>query len=63
VFNQEPNQYTWWSQLGNARANNKGWRIDYINVSEPLRAGLVRAELMPNIRQSDHCPAFLELNC
>jgi len=61
VFNQQPNQYTWWSQLGKARENNKGWRIDYINVSKPLQDCLVHAEIMPQIRQSDHCPVLLEL--
>ena len=61
VFNQDPHQYTWWSALGAARANNKGWRIDYINVSESLQKKLVHAEIMPHIRQSDHCPVFLEL--
>ncbi|MBA3830025.1 MAG: exodeoxyribonuclease III [Taibaiella sp.] len=62
IFNQQPAQYTWWSQFANARANNKGWRIDYINVTEPLRAALKHAELLPHIRHSDHCPAYLELS-
>ena len=61
-FNQEPNQYTWWSQLGNARANNKGWRIDYINVSAPLAATLKHAEILPDVRHSDHCPVYLDMN-
>ena len=61
-FNKEPHQYTWWSQFAGARANNKGWRIDYINVTEPLAGGLVHAEILPHIRHSDHCPVFLELN-
>jgi exodeoxyribonuclease-3 len=60
-FNQEPHQYTWWSAFGNARATNKGWRIDYINVTEPLQKKLTHAEILPHIRHSDHCPVFLEL--
>ena len=60
-FNKEAGQYTWWSAFGKARENNKGWRIDYINVSKPLDAGLKQAEIMPQIIQSDHCPVFLEL--
>lgn len=60
-FNQEPHQYTWWSAWGTARANNKGWRIDYITVTEPLRSKLKHAEIMPNVLHSDHCPMFLEM--
>ena len=61
-FNKEPHQYTWWSQFAGARANNKGWRIDYINVTEPLQKSLKHAEIYPNIKHSDHCPVFLELD-
>jgi exodeoxyribonuclease III len=61
-FNTQPHQYTWWSQFAGARANNKGWRIDYINVSEPLKKTLKHAEIMPDVRHSDHCPVFLELD-
>ena len=60
-FNKEPHQYTWWSQFAGARANNKGWRIDYINVTEPLQKSLKHAEIYPHIKHSDHCPVFLEL--
>jgi exodeoxyribonuclease III len=60
-FNQEPHQYTWWSNFANARGNNKGWRIDYLNVTEPLKKSLKHAAIMPDIMHSDHCPVFLEL--
>lgn len=60
-FNKDPHQYTWWSAFGNARTNNKGWRIDYINVTEPLKPLLKHAEILPHIKHSDHCPVFLEL--
>ena len=60
-FNKEPHQYTWWSAFAGARANNKGWRIDYLNVTEPLAKSLKHAEIMPHIVHSDHCPVFLEL--
>ena len=60
-FNQQPHQYSWWSAFGSARTNNKGWRIDYINVTESLKSQLIHAEIMPHIIHSDHCPVFLEL--
>lgn len=61
-FHPEPHRYSWWSQrFPSVREQNKGWRIDYINVTEPLKNDLVSAEICPDIRQSDHCPVFLEL--
>jgi exodeoxyribonuclease III len=60
-FNQEPHQYTWWSAFAGAREKNKGWRIDYINVTEPLRSALKAAAILPQIKHSDHCPVYLEM--
>ncbi len=60
-FNQNPHQYSWWSFRANARNNNKGWRIDYINSSKELDAQLQSAQIMPDVKHSDHCPVFLEL--
>ena len=63
VFHNEPHRYTWWSQINPAvRLNNKGWRIDYFTVTEPLRKQLTDADIYPDIRHSDHCPVFLELD-
>lgn len=60
-FNQEPHHYSWWSFRANARANNKGWRIDYISASEPLNNRLKDAAIFPEIKHSDHCPVYLEI--
>jgi len=60
-FNADPHHYSWWSYRANARNNNKGWRIDYINASENLVGQLKTACLYPDVRHSDHCPVFLEL--
>ncbi len=60
-FNNEPDQYSWWSYRANARANNKGWRIDYNLVAEPLQEKLKRAVILPDAKHSDHCPILLEL--
>lgn len=60
--NEDPHQYTWWSFRANARNNNKGWRIDYINVSESLKEKIRHAVIYPDARHSDHCPVMLDLD-
>lgn len=62
VFNQDPHHYTWWSaRFPTVRAQNKGWRIDYLSATEPLRPNLKGAHILPDVKHSDHCPAFLEI--
>lgn len=62
VFHPEPHRYSWWSQrFSGVRLQNKGWRIDYINVTEPLKKNLKDADIFPDIKHSDHCPVFLDL--
>lgn len=61
IFNHEPNQYSWWSYRANARNNNKGWRIDYLLVSEVIKDHLKRAYILPEAKHSDHCPVVLEI--
>ena len=53
--------YSWWSYRFNARKNNAGWRIDYFIVSERLAGRIARAEILPDVMGSDHCPVLLEL--
>lgn len=60
-MNPDPHQYSWWSFRANARNNNKGWRIDYINVSASLQPHIHHAEILPHVKHSDHCPVLLEL--
>lgn len=62
-FRPEPHRYSWWSQrFPSLRLNNKGWRIDYINVTEPMRNRLKDAEILPDVVHSDHCPVFAEID-
>lgn len=61
MFNQEPNNYSWWSYRANARNNNKGWRIDYHLASEPMRDRINRAVILPEAKHSDHCPIVIEI--
>ncbi len=60
-FNKEPDNYTWWTYRANARANNKGWRLDYGMVSETLLERLKRSVILSEAKHSDHCPILLEL--
>ncbi len=61
-FNQEPKQYTWWSNWSNARARNVGWRIDYIFASKSLMPKIKKAEIHPGVMGSDHCPVSITLS-
>ena len=61
-FNKDPHHYSWWSYRANARNNNKGWRIDYALVSEPMRERLTRAVILPEAKHSDHCPVLVEID-
>jgi exodeoxyribonuclease-3 len=59
----EPGRYSWWSQrFPTVRLQNKGWRIDYINVTDTLKNNIVDAEIYPDVKHSDHCPVYLEVN-
>ena len=60
-FNSEPHNYSWWSYRANSRANNKGWRLDYTLVSQPLQEKLKRAVILSEAVHSDHCPVLVEL--
>lgn len=56
-----PHQYTWWSFRANARQKNKGWRIDYITVTEGLVPRIQSCLILPEARHSDHCPVSMDL--
>ena len=58
--NQEADQYTWWSQRGQARAKNVGWRIDYQIVSPSLKGAARAARIHTADRYSDHAPLIMD---
>jgi len=60
-LNKESQQYSWWSYRANARANNKGWRLDYAMVANPLQEKIKRAVILTEAVHSDHCPILVEL--
>ena len=61
-FNKEPDNYTWWSYMFNARAKNVGWRIDYFFCSKSIIKKIVSSEILSKVMGSDHCPIKIEVN-
>ena len=61
MFKKGNGFYTWWSNWSNARVRNIGWRIDYFLVSKSLKNKVKKAEILPEVMGSDHCPVALEL--
>jgi len=60
VVNPDADQYTWWSNRGQAYAKNVGWRIDYHIVSADLKTRVANAEIYKAQKFSDHAPLILE---
>lgn len=54
--------YTWWRTTQFARKTNKGWRLDYQSVSDPLAGKIVRVEHLRDVEHSDHCPVLMEID-
>jgi len=52
--------YTWWSNRGQAWANNVGWRIDYQVASKDLASRARSASVYKEQRFSDHAPLIIE---
>ena len=53
-------QYTWWSNRGQAWDNNVGWRIDYQVVTPELKASVQQATIYKQQRFSDHAPLIMD---
>ncbi len=59
-INPDPDQYTWWSNRGQAWAKNVGWRIDY-QIATPRIAHTVRkVSIYKDARFSDHAPLIID---
>jgi exodeoxyribonuclease III len=54
--------YTWWTQRSDCRERNIGWRLDYFFISPELKSRVKRAEILHQVKGSDHCPVLLELS-
>jgi len=52
--------YTWWSNRGQARANNVGWRLDYQLATPGIAATAQAASIYTAQRFSDHAPLTID---
>lgn len=59
-FTSEPEQYTWWSNRGQAWVNNTGWRLDYMLVSPGLSGRAREVAVYKETRFSDHAPVIID---
>ena len=59
AVNNEPDQFTWWSNRGQAWANNVGWRLDYQLVTPNMKRRIKSADIYKEQRFSDHAPQIM----
>jgi exodeoxyribonuclease III len=60
TLNPKPDQYTWWSNRGQAWANNVGWRLDYHLATPGIAATARREQIYLAHRFSDHAPVIID---
>lgn len=60
ILEQEPDQYTWWSNRGRAWDNNVGWRLDYQVVTPGLKDKVHKTAIYRDERFSDHAPLTMD---
>lgn len=61
-LNPEPDQYTWWSNRGQAWAKNVGWRLDYMLVTPGLADKGLATDVYREERFSDHAPLTIDFD-
>lgn len=61
-FHKDEEKYSWWSYIGNCRAKNIGWRIDYFITSKSIINKVKGAYIYDDIMGSDHAPIGLEID-
>ncbi len=60
TLEQEPEQYTWWSNRGRAWDKNVGWRIDYQIATPGIAQAAVAESIYKRKRFSDHAPLTVD---
>ena len=62
LVNRQADQYSWWSNRGQARANNVGWRLDYHVITPGIAGTVTAATIASEHNFSDHAPVILDYN-
>ena len=62
LLNQDADEYTWWSNRGQAYANNVGWRLDYHVITPGLKDKAKAAWVYRDERFSDHAPVIMDFD-
>lgn len=60
LLDQSEHQYTWWSNRGQAWANNTGWRIDYHIATPEISRTARSVQIYKDERFSDHAPLIID---
>ncbi|MCB0691949.1 MAG: exodeoxyribonuclease III [Saprospiraceae bacterium] len=61
LHSEQQDVYSWWSYRAGSRQKNKGWRIDYISVSDTLKDRVQSVVHYPHVLHSDHCCIEMEM--
>ena len=61
-LNPDKEQYTWWSNRGQAYAKDVGWRLDYLLVTAGLKGKAVNAAVYKHEKFSDHAPLIIDFD-
>lgn len=61
AFNQDGENYTWWSYRTKARDRNVGWRLDYFFVNDEFKSHVTDSYILSDVLGSDHCPIALKI--
>lgn len=61
LYPDKEDDFSWWSYRMGSRKRNKGWRIDYISVTNKLQKKVLKSGHLHDAVHSDHAPVFAEI--
>jgi len=61
LYPEKQDEYSWWSYRAGSRQKNKGWRIDYISVSQAIFKKIKKVKHVREVAHSDHGPVIMEI--